>query len=818
MAGGIYCLIILQNYEKVRNILNIFILFLSANSTRFVNFVPHKESTVPSRPPRRHVFRRVLIVTCLLILTSFTQQSRAEKLSTEEWNISADKVINYDNPQSVVAKGNVILEKKERKPTLSQQEKAGISSWAGLLEEKTESPEIKADEVVNKAVAVFQTTATIKADWIVYDVELKSIKAKGNVQVITADDQLHASEATIKLTDGTGRFTDATIIRKKHSLHLEGKTIEKTGFDTYKISDGWVITCKIKDGEVPPWSFSSSEVNIHPGGYASLKHAKLNIRNIPVFYTPYLVVPVKNTRQTGFLFPEISSSKNGGFGFNLPFFWNISESMDATFYPDFFANRGFMPGAEFRYVEEANDKGVFAANYLDDNLSDPSETDYYQDTGFTHTNSDRYWIRGKADHIFGNDWHSRLDVDVVSDQDYLTEFKSGSTGFRKNQAEYLSTFGRGFQTETDTLRKNTFKILRSWNGIAVEANLLAINEAESDPRDVNTPLWELPSVFFTGAIPVGESNFTFDWNADYVNYWREDGIGGNRVDLRPSIAAPIPLGPYLESRAELGVRDTFYAIQNYGDAEWDKDDTQNRFLTEFETEVATTLERDFFSSNETLRSAVHQVRPFIKYGYVQDVDQKDLPFFDDIDQIDERNAISYGIDNFINTFTYGKSNLERLREYAYLKIDQYYDLRDQASDKPFSDIYTQLGWRPARRANFSYKSYYDVYDNDFTSHILESAYTNSRGDYFSVDYSYQPDEDIKQINAEIRARIFDRWIAGGSVKHSIEFDQTDEATVSLTYQALCWSVKFSTEYTPADTTFLLLFNLANIGTSLGVKY
>ena len=98
---------------------------------------------------------------------------------------------------------------------------------------------------------------------------------------------------------------------------------------------------------------------------------------MPVFYTPYLLVPVKNTRQTGFLFPEFSFSENNGFGFNLPFFLNISDSADVTFYPEYLTNRGFMPGAEFRYVASAADKGIFTANFLHDKLSDPSETDYY---------------------------------------------------------------------------------------------------------------------------------------------------------------------------------------------------------------------------------------------------------------------------------------------------------------------------------------------------------------------------------------------------------------------------------------------------------
>ncbi len=151
-----------------------------------------------------------------------------------------------------------------------------------------------------------------------------------------------------------------------------------------------------------------------------------------------------------------------------------------------------------------------------------------------------------------------------------------------------------------------------------------------------------------------------------------------------------------------------------------------------------------------------------------------------------------------------------------LKIHQFYDLRNSASDEPLSDIYTQVGWKPIRRANFSYNNLYDVYDNTFTRHIVEGEYTNSRGDYFSLDYSYKPNENIEQINAQIRSQLFSRWIVGGDIKHSIAYEQTDEAIVSLTYQALCWSIKFETQYTPYDTVFLLMFKLANIGSTLGM--
>ena len=85
---------------------------------------------------------------------------------------------------------------------------------------------------------------------------------------------------------------------------------------------------------------------------------------MPIFYSPWLVVPVKNQRQTGFLFPELGSSENNGFTFNLPFFWNISDSTDLTIYTEYMVNRGYMPGLELRYVKSETDKGLVMANYL----------------------------------------------------------------------------------------------------------------------------------------------------------------------------------------------------------------------------------------------------------------------------------------------------------------------------------------------------------------------------------------------------------------------------------------------------------------------
>lgn len=763
---------------------------------------------------------------CCTLLSGET--SFAENVSTEEWNISADKVVRYESPNSIVATGNVVLEKKEKVSKIKQEQDVGVTAWDELLEETSAPKEPTAEEIVNEGPPQYETTVTINSDWMVYDMDLESIKAKGNVKIVTDEDLLTAKEGTLNLVNETGKFTDATVIRDEDSLHLEGESIEKTGLDTYRIVDGWAITCKIEEGEAPPWSFSSANTDIRQNGYAVLKHARFNIKNVPVLYSPYFIVPVKNTRQTGFLFPEFTYSSNSGAGINMPFFLNISESSDATFFSQYYSNRGFMPGLEYRYVANDDSKGVFTGSYLDDQLSDPSETEYYNDTGYTHDNSERYWLRGKADYNWGDGWQSRLDIDIASDEDYLSEFNSGYMGFDDTESRFIDTFGRGFDDETTTERENSFKVLKSWSGMSLIGEVLAINEADTQASDTDTPLWSLPSIEYSGTVPAGFSDFTFGWDADYVNYWREDGIGGNRFDIQPSLSTPIPLGQYLESRAEVSLRNTYYMVETYGEEEWDYDDTQNRFYADFETEVATTLERDFFTQSGAGKTLRHQIRPYLEYQFIPDVDQDELPQFDDVDDIDEENTITYGIDNFFNHVNMSGSGIDTLADYATFTIEQSYnlsgnanddyDVDDDSEDTPFSDVYAKIQWYPVQRTSFAYKAYYDVYDSEFNAHTLAGYYENSRGDFITVDYSFKNSSDIDQLNGTFGTTVFDNWLLEAEVEHSLEDDDSDEYKGSVTYKALCWSVKFQTKYTPEDTSFLVVFNLANIGIPLGADF
>jgi LPS-assembly protein len=349
----------------------------------------------------------------------------------------------------------------------------------------------------------------------------------------------------------------------------------------------------------------------------------------------------------------------------------------------------------------------------------------------------------------------------------------------------------------------------------LEGTLLGVNDVrtvESSP----TPLWELPRVDFSGYKPIGETDFSLDWTTDYVNYWREDGVGGHRIDLHPVISTPLNISPYLESRAQAGVRETGYAINTFGDGEWTNDDQQNRFLADFETEVGTTLLKNFFQDAAQNNGFDHQIHPYVIYQYLPDVDQDELPIFDEVDAIEEVNRIVYGVDNFFNLFTNYASDNPSIKDYATIKLSQYYDLRSEFSDEAYSDFFVRTTWRPIQSLALEYDTDIDAYGDGFQAHSFQGRYSTKRGDYFSLDYSFDDEQTIEQINGVVSTRLIDRWLAGVEVQHSISNSETQEADVSLTYEALCWSVTLQSNYTPTDTAFLVIFNLANIGGRLGL--
>ena len=165
---------------------------------------------------------------------------------------------------------------------------------------------------------VNQPGETIQADYILLDLSERNLDAKGNVVYITSDSVIYGEEMHFSLETRTGTILGGRILNSQFTL--VGERISKLSAGRFQTHWGEYTTCHDCPGA---WTLAAEDVDMIFGGYAFFKNVTAKIKDTPTLWLPYLIVPIKTQRQTGFLFPKTSLGSATGLSFVLPFFWAI---------------------------------------------------------------------------------------------------------------------------------------------------------------------------------------------------------------------------------------------------------------------------------------------------------------------------------------------------------------------------------------------------------------------------------------------------------------------------------------------------------------
>ena len=106
------------------------------------------------------------------------------------------------------------------------------------------------------------------------------------------------------------------------------------------------------------WSVTSSKTT-HDRNKKMLYHKNVlvNIRNVPVFYTPYFSHPDPSVkRKSGFLPPSIKNYTNLGRSFKAPYFLEIDSNKDITFTPIYYDDENPVFLGEYRQKNKNSEK------------------------------------------------------------------------------------------------------------------------------------------------------------------------------------------------------------------------------------------------------------------------------------------------------------------------------------------------------------------------------------------------------------------------------------------------------------------------------
>ena len=707
-------------------------------------------------------------------------------------------------------------------------------------------------------VLLKQEPNIIKADYGLYHWDTNIVHLKGNIYAQLGPDKIEAEEAKFNLNNDTGWLKNGVVFLKESHMYFKGQQLKKTGTSTYNFQKANVTAC---DGSPPAWSLYTDQGKITIDGYARLKDTRFKVRDIPILYSPYLILPIKRERQSGFLMPEYISSTKLGSSINLPYYYVINEEQDVTFYTNYMSNRGLRLGTEYRLTPNPKSIGLFRFDYLNDSRQSDTESDEYDEfdhDGLTRSNQDRFWLRGKMNSfLFQPSWKTKLDLDYVSDQNYLREFDSGYCGFDQSRDSFLEEFGRDIDDKDDLQRESIWTVNRNWSDfgfasrVEYNQNLKYMNDNLSSDR--NPTLQRLPEINFD-FFKQDLFSSPFEWEArnEMTYFWRRYGTTGVRGDFHPQVSLPYQQ-TFLTLIPKIGWRQTFYSLDRIENpSSKSVDDFESRGIFDFETTSYTDIFRIFQlkdpgqiqASEQTQGQSSwtkirHRIRPELKYSYIPNQDQDDLPEFDTVDRIEEDNTLTYTL---TQVFTRRKDTVIKLQEgnqtdfslkkdyheFLRLKLEQSYDFDEEDRDKnqdtypqrPFSDIRFELDFSPCPNLTFQENTWVSPYLGQITEHehILRYSYQNLLT-YFGYDYQKELHDDIHRknqneleiIRAGTQLQVTPRWVLKADYERDIDKSELINQRLGVLYRHQCWSLEVNYINSEEETEVAVLLGLHQLG-------
>ena len=666
-------------------------------------------------------------------------------------------------------------------------------------------------------VVIARQGVQLNADRVVLDHRTMYAEAEGHVMVTSENDVITGQRLAMNLETETGTIYQGTVFLSRNHFYLHGDRLQKLGPDTYQGDPVQLTTC---DGPAPAWRITGRHLEVAVEGYGTLDHATFWARRLPLFYTPKLIFPAKSKRQTGLLPPELGLSDRLGEEYTQPFFWAIDGQQDATFYLRHMGRRGQMFGSEYRFVRDQASRGTVMVDFLDDRKIDDGTTASEQ-WAWAETpargNRDRYWWRARIDQSLPGQFLARLDVDIVSDADYLREFTNGMNGFSASDRVFADTFGRELDAAEDPVRTNRLNINRSGSQYSLNLDTQWLDDVIGRRDDgVNDVLQQLQSVTLDGVRqPLLASGLYFDLDSEYRYFYLDNRRRAQRLDVHPRIYRPVQMRPYLSLEPSMGVRETVWIVDTDSAGAEARHKPLNREMVDFKLDATSGIYRVYRPGRWGIEALKHSILPQIVYDYTPGVVQDKYPALDDLDRLAEVNQITGRLTQTFTTRTQAplpavgrpdraadKTAASRpvYREIGYIEISQTYDIIEAREENPFersdpnrrrafSPISLEGEFSPVDGLRLTADAQRSPYSDHYECHNVALQLADPRGDTFFVEHRYTYNSS-QSVFTQLLVPLTDTLTTYSEWERNLHDRHNLQIGAGLLYSAQCWALDF----------------------------
>ncbi len=573
--------------------------------------------------------------------------------------------------------------------------------------------------------------------------------------------------------------------------------MKQRGENRYTILENGTFTSCLPGSNT--WSVVGSEV-IHDREeqVAEIWNARFKLGPVPIFYSPYLQLPVGDKRRSGFLIPNAKYSTSNYFEFYLPYYWNIAPNMDATITPHYIHKRGnIMWENEFRYLSQAG-AGVMELDYL------PSDK-VYEDEHPTEGDRHRWLYYWQHSGVMDQVWRFNVNYTKVSDSNYFNDFDSKYGSSTDGYATQIFSAGYAVQNFDATVSTKQFQVFSNQTRSTYAAEpQLDVNWYQNDVGPFDTRVYA-QAVHFVNT--------------------NDDMPESTRVHIEPTINLPWSNNwASLDTEAKLMA--THYQQENldwynnrYGT---DLKDSVNRTLPQFKMDGKLILERDMNLANGYTQT----LEPRIQYLYVPYRDQSNIQNYDSsflqsdysglfrdrtyggLDRIASANQLTTGV----TTRIFDDAQVERFN----VSVGQIYyftesrtgddDINWEEDNKTGSLVWAgDTYWRMTDRWGLRGGVQYDTRLNNVSTGSGSIEYRRDEDRLVQLSYRYaspeyiqatlpsfataqQYKEGISQVGGTASWPIADRWSVVGAYYFDTNTSKPADQMVGLQYNSCCYAI------------------------------
>lgn len=620
---------------------------------------------------------------------------------------------------------------------------------------------------------------TMTADEATFNRTNQTLVAKGNVYLVKAGDILWGDHLTMDTETGRAEMENGQIFMTQGNFRANGRQIGKTGDDEYALRKGGLTTC---DATVPSWKFGASELDVTVEEFATGKNVIFYVKDIPVFYFPYIILPVKRERQSGFLFPKFGRSTKRGEFIDIPFYWAISPSQEATIDLDIQTKRGIGLGADYRYLRNRTSEGSLGGYLIYDN----------------NENKERGQLVQFHKEQFSDSFNLITSLNLTSDRTFLSDYGEKSGEYNRQYYDsriVLTKFWEHWLASAQTIYTQDF-----YSG----SNTTTLQRApELSLHGVREKVPFIPNLYF-------------DLDLLATNYYREKGADGQRAVMEPrltsinnlfngrlnlSLSGSLQLRGYNTNRPDPGIKDDqLVAIPKAG------------------AEISSSFSRIYDTSFLDLQRLRHELVPKLSYLYVGEKDQSTVPVFDQLDRVNAQETVTLSLASHLGGRIAKQSQgAAEYRDLMTLRLLQAYSPSGTRTNlltllddsRRWSDLILESETWAHRNLRLLADIRYSHYDHRISSTASGAELNDQRGNTARLSYR-MVDRQVDYLEAGVTLALTNPFYLSATTRYS--FDKRDllENNYAVEYRHQCWSVVVGYQERPNNRTWTVNFNLAGL--------